>query len=221
MSADDPLRGRGRGESPPEATLPSNGRHAAPALRRVREWAAWEFDRPIEVTPAIRLITIERFAKAAILAIGGVALLLFSHTNAVHQLAEQLQDQLNLSPGRGWWRHLFAALVARLTNLSPGKTVAIGVGAILYGALEAFEGYGLLRRRRWAEYLVLVATAAFLPLEVDELLRKPTLFKAGALLVNLLIIGYLIWRKRLFLEQPRHVHADETAPVPPDLLGSS
>jgi Predicted membrane protein (DUF2127) len=86
----------------------------------MRERAAWEFDRPIEVTPAIRLITIERFVKAGILAIGGVALLLFSRTNAIHQLAEQLQNQLNLSPGRGWWRHLFATLVSRLTNLSPG-----------------------------------------------------------------------------------------------------
>jgi uncharacterized membrane protein (DUF2068 family) len=89
---------------------------------------------------------------------------------------------------------------------------------MLYGALEAFEGYGLLRRRRWAEYLVLLATAAFLPLEVDELIRKPTLFKAGALLVNLLIIVYLIWRKRLFLERPGHAHADATAPVPSDLV---
>lgn len=126
--------------------------------------------------------------------------------------------QLNLSPGRGWWRHLYLALLNRLMNLTPGKEAAIAVGAILYGALEAFEGVGLLLRRRWAEYLVLVATAVFLPLEIEELIRKPTVFKAGALLVNLLIIGYLIWRKRLFLERPSHERADETEPVPPDLL---
>jgi hypothetical protein len=36
--------------------------------------------------------------------------------------------------------------------------------------------------------------------------------------VNLLIIGYLIWRKRLFLERPGHVRADDTEPVPADLM---
>ena len=73
---------------------------------------------------------------------------------------------------------------------------------MLYGALELFEGMGLIWRRRWAEYLVLVATLAFLPLELDELLHKVTLIKFGALLINIAIAAYLVWRKRLFLERP-------------------
>ena len=186
-------------------------------LGRIRDWAAWEFDRSIEVTPAIRLITIERFLKATVLIAGGIALLVFGHKTNIHQLAENLQDQLDLSPGRGWWRHLYQVVITRLTHLTPRSEVAIAIGAMLYGALEAFEGVGLLLRRRWAEYLVLVATAAFLPLEIEELIRKPTVFKAGAFAVNLLIIGYLIWRKRLFLERPSHERADETEPVPRDL----
>ena len=33
-----------------------------------------------------------------------------------------------------------------------------------YGTLEAVEGYGLLRRRRWGEYLTVLATALlFIP----------------------------------------------------------
>jgi uncharacterized membrane protein (DUF2068 family) len=200
------------------AAADDNGQ-APSVIRRIRDWAAWEFDRRIEVTPAIRHITIERFVKATILIAGGIALLVFGHKTDIHQLVENLQDQLDLSPGSGWWRHLYEALITRLTHLTPGKEVAIAIGAILYGGLEAFEGVGLLLRRRWAEYLVLIATAAFLPLEIEELIRKPTLFKAGALAVNLLIIGYLIWRKRLFLERPSHEGADETEPVPRDLLG--
>ena len=200
------------------SSIPMNSDQDNPSLlRRIRDWAAWEFDRRIEVTLAIRLITIERFLKATVLVAGGIALLAFGHTTNIHQWAENVQDQLNLSPGRGWWRHLYQAAIARLTHLSSSTEVAIAIGAILYGALEAFEGIGLLLRRRWAEYLVLLATAAFLPLEIEELIRKPTFFKAGAFLVNLLIIGYLIWRKRLFLERPEHERADETEPVPPDL----
>ena len=133
------------------------------------------------------------------------------------RLAQTLQDQLDLTGGRGWWAHLYTALVERFTHLTSRQLDAVAVGAILYGLLEAFEGAGLLMRRRWAEYLVLIATAAFLPLEIGELIHKPTVFKAGALVVNLLIIGYLIWRKRLFLERPGEEDADRTEAVPEDL----
>lgn len=186
-------------------------------MKRLRDWVRWEFDREIEVTPAIRLITIERFLKATILIVGGIVLAVLSARNDVHRLAQDIQTQLNLSPGRGWIRNLFNATIAKWGHLSTGTEVAVAIGAILYGLLEAFEGVGLLLRRRWAEYLVLVATAVFLPVEIEEILRRPTVFKVLALLVNLAIIAYLIWRKRLFLERPSHVRADASGPVPADL----
>jgi uncharacterized membrane protein (DUF2068 family) len=181
------------------------------------EWTKWEFSRRIEVTTGIRLITIERFFKGAVLIFGGIVLIVVSAKADLHRFAQDAQDQLNLSQGRGWWRHLYESTIVRFGGLSRKKEVLIGVGAILYGALEGFEGTGLLLRRRWAEYLVLLATAAFLPLEIDELTRKPTLLKALALLVNLLIIGYLVWRKRLFLERPGPATADAATPARSDL----
>lgn len=172
-------------------------------MSRLWAWVRWEFDRPIEVTGMIRFITIERFVKAAILIAGGLVLLVISNTgNGLHQLAENLQTELNLSPGRGAVHDLYARVVVRFGSLSQAKESAVAVGAMLYGALEGAEGIGLLRRRRWAEYLVLVATVVFIPYEIDELIRHPTLFKAGAFAVNVLIVVYLIWRKRLFLERP-------------------
>ena len=175
-------------------------------------WLRWEFGRQIEVTPVIRLITIERFVKATVLIAGGIAIMVLSARTDLHRFAQDLQTQLNLSPGRHWWTSLYDKLIVQFGNMSRLKEEAVGVGAILYGLLEAGEGIGLLLRRRWAEYLVLVATAAFLPLEIDELIHKPTAFKAGALLVNVLIIVYLIWRKRLFLERPGHPEADFDPP---------
>lgn len=178
-------------------------------------WLKWEFDRRIEVTPAIRFITIERFVKGAVLIVGGIILLTVSATGDLHRLASDVQTQLNLDPGRSWWRQLYAKTVLRFGALSSHKEEAIAAGAILYGLLEVLEGTGLLLRRRWAEYLVLIATGAFLPLEIGELISKPTIFKAGALLVNVAIIVYLVWRKRLFLERPEgRVRADATAVEP-------
>lgn len=187
--------------------------------RRFLDWVRWEFGRRIEVTTAIRLIIVERFLKAVVLVVGGIILLGLSSKTDMHHLVDQVQDQLNLDSGRSWWRHLVVQVLDRFGRASRLQADAVAIGAILYGCLEAFEGFGLLLRRRWAEYLVLIATAAFLPLEIGELIHKPTVFKAGALLVNLLIVGYLIVRKRLFLERPGEMEADMTEPPPPDVVG--
>jgi uncharacterized membrane protein (DUF2068 family) len=186
-------------------------------MQRFREWVRWEFGRPIEVTLAIRLITIERFFKAAVLFLGGIALLVLSSRTDLHRLVAELQNQLDLTGDRGWWASLYEKTLERIGGLSRTQTDAVAIGAMFYGCLEALEGVGLLLRRRWAEYLVLIATGAFLPLELEELIHKPTVFKAGALLVNVIIVVYLIWRKRLFLERPGVKAADRTEPVAADL----
>jgi len=73
------------------------------------------------------------------------------------------------------------------------------VSAILYAALEATEGVGLAMRRRWAEYLTVIATGILIPYEAYEVVRRPTFFKVGALFLNLAVVGYLAYRKRLFV----------------------
>jgi uncharacterized membrane protein (DUF2068 family) len=166
-------------------------------IARARSWANWEFGRRIEVTGFIRFIIVERFLKGAVLILGGIVLIVASSQTDLHGVATRLQTELNLDPGRHLWRRLYEKLVSGL-SAHPDE---IGVGAILYGMLEGFEGWGLVLRRRWAEYLVVLATVAFIPVEIDELLRKPTLFKAAAFIVNVAIVVYLVWRKRLFLER--------------------
>lgn len=168
----------------------------------VGRWFRWEMGRELEVTPMIRFITVERFVKGTVLVLAGIALLAISGTNAFHDFVARVQTELNLNPGQHLWTRLWEQLVVRFGSASARTREALAAGGIIYGALELLEGFGLLWRRRWAEYLVLVATCAFLPVEVDELLRHPTPVKAIALLVNLAIVAYLVWRKRLFLERP-------------------
>jgi uncharacterized membrane protein (DUF2068 family) len=74
----------------------------------------------------------------------------------------------------------------------------LAIGLIGYALLEGTEGIGLAMRRRWAEYLTVIATGLLIPYEVYELVHRVTLFKIGALLVNVAVVGYLAWRKRLF-----------------------
>jgi hypothetical protein len=54
----------------------------------------------------------------------------------------------------------------------------------------------LLLARRWAEYLTIVVTASFLPLEVYDLARHVRLTRVLIVGVNLAIVLYLIARLR-------------------------
>ncbi len=68
----------------------------------------------------------------------------------------------------------------------------IGILAFAYSALSYVEGIGLYFEMVWAEYLTLVITASFLPLEIVEIFRRQTWFRFSLLAVNLLVFVYLL-----------------------------
>ena len=81
----------------------------------------------------------------------------------------------------------------------PASTVrlaALGIG--LYACLNIVEGVGLWLMKRWGEYVAVIATSLFLPLEIHELIVKITPLRIGALVVNLFLVAYLVFSKRLF-----------------------
>ena len=69
----------------------------------------------------------------------------------------------------------------------------IGFATFAYSAIALTEGVGLWLERQWAEYLTLGLTVAFLPWELFELARRPSWFRLGLLVVNLMVLWYLIW----------------------------
>ena len=70
---------------------------------------------------------------------------------------------------------------------------------IAYALIEGIEGVGLALRRRWAEYLIVLATGFLIPYEIYEVFHRVTLLRLGGLLLNLAVVIYLAWRKRLFV----------------------
>ncbi|HEY6533799.1 MAG TPA: DUF2127 domain-containing protein, partial [Acidimicrobiales bacterium] len=70
--------------------------------------------------------------------------------------------------------------------------------AVGYAVLEGVESWGLWHERRWAEYLTVIATAGLLPLELHELTERVTVLRVLMLLVNLAVLVWLLWAKRLF-----------------------
>ena len=88
--------------------------------------------------------------------------------------------------------------VNRLFSLKSSSLYVLGLLAAAYALLEGVEAVGLWYRRRWAEYLTFVATAILLVPEIYELTHRVTVLKVLALIINIAVIAYLLFAKRLF-----------------------
>jgi uncharacterized membrane protein (DUF2068 family) len=145
----------------------------------------------------IKVIIIERITKAVVLVALGIGLLVAGERGWLTQLARYAQEQFNLDSDANVIEQILYRVVMLVTGIS--HTTLIAIGAFAYAALEGTEGVGLAMRRRWAEYLTVLATGALIPFEAYEVINKVTLFRVGALLLNLAVVGYLAYRKRLFV----------------------
>jgi uncharacterized membrane protein (DUF2068 family) len=145
----------------------------------------------------LRLIAAERAVRGLLLLAAGIYLLSHRHTD-FGRLADHLARAVELDPRRPFIHRL----IAHLHRLHASTIVLTGIAALGYGLLELVEGVGLWLDQLWAEYLTVIATSLLIPVEVYELVRKPSLLKAGGIVVNLAIVGYLAWNLR------RRVRAD-------------
>jgi uncharacterized membrane protein (DUF2068 family) len=89
-----------------------------------------------------------------------------------------------------------SAVQERLSSLQPYELKVVGIVAFLYATLFAVEGVGLWMSKRWAKYLTIIATSSFVPFEVYELIRRISWQRGATLGINLVVVGYLVWKLR-------------------------
>lgn len=150
----------------------------------------------------VRVLSVERFLRGLGLAAAAVAVWWFRGSQAslhrvfesdlplVRPLAQRFGYDLTDSPVVDEIRKSF--------TLSHTVLLVIAAALLGYALIELVEGVGLWLLKRWAEYFTVVATAAFLPLEVYELTDKITWLRIGALALNVAAVVYLLLTKRLF-----------------------
>ena len=88
--------------------------------------------------------------------------------------------------------------VEKVLNAKPSTLNLVGVAVLLYGLLQVAEGIGLWSLRRWGEYVAVVGTTLFVPLEVYEITEKVSWLKIVVLIINVAAVLYLLLSKRLF-----------------------
>jgi uncharacterized membrane protein (DUF2068 family) len=137
----------------------------------------------------------------------GVALGAFHFTTpGAMQSAERWVGTVSSSVGR---REL-ESLLAKAGGFGKDRILVAGIAALAYALLFAVEGTGLWLQKRWAEWLSVVATASFIPLEIYELVKKDTPMRIVALIVNVATVVYLV--VRLFRTRHDHGRQNESTP---------
>ena len=149
----------------------------------------------------LRLIALDRAVHFVVLALLAAAVFVVAADKAaLHRDFLRIVTGLQGGVG-GPVRTTHGTIERELTHLfaiSTRNLELTGVVLVAYAVLEGVEAVGLWRGRRWAEYLTFLATSLLLPLEVYEIVRKPTALKGVTFAINLAIAVYLIIAKRLF-----------------------
>lgn len=139
--------------------------------------------------PWLFLIGLFKLAKGLGLLIAGFGLLRLMHRD-VASVAQRWIEVLRVDPDN---RFIHRALL-KVFNVTPKQLRELSVGTFVYAAIFLTEGTGLLARKHWAEYVTLISTGLFIPLEVWEIHRHFTMLKLGVTVVNVAIVWYLALR---------------------------
>lgn len=134
----------------------------------------------------IRAIAIYEAAKGLIGLLAGFGLLSLINRDLV-DFAEDLIGFLHLnSEGR-----LAHRIVETIAKLNPSNIKIFFVLALIYATKQLVEAYGLWRLRAWAEWVAILSGLIYIPVEIYELIHKPTFTRAAILIFNIGIVIYL------------------------------
>jgi uncharacterized membrane protein (DUF2068 family) len=148
---------------------------------------------PSDRSTGLTVLAIEKSIGALFFFAATITLLVLDARNVTHPLQAVFAEELGEDP------HDFVAnlLIGLLPQISRSALLTLALISAGYLVLHVVESTGLWLGQLWVEYLILIETAAFLPYEVYELVRHPTVFKVVILVVNVLIVGYLARRRFL------------------------
>jgi uncharacterized membrane protein (DUF2068 family) len=139
----------------------------------------------------LRIIAVFKFIKAALLTALSVGVFRMLHQDLGMRL-EHWVRAMRLDPGNRYIEHL----LMRVSDLRPVQIKQIGLVGLLYAGLFLVEGTGLWLQRRWGEWATVVITGMLVPVEVYEIYRHPSVVKIFLLIINVVVVGYLIFRIR-------------------------
>jgi uncharacterized membrane protein (DUF2068 family) len=147
---------------------------------------------------ALVLIGIYKLLECLLLVLAGIVQLKLIHQDLASSLHHWVQA-VRVDPDN---RYVHALLV-KLSFLSPKQLKELSIGTFVYAGLRFAEGIGLVMQRLWGQYLTVIVTALFIPLEIYELFRHWRVVKLIVMILNIAVVMYLI--REIRKQDPRRV----------------
>ena len=149
----------------------------------------------------LRLIAVDRAFHFVLLAALAIVIFFFAANTdrlraPVYKALQDLQSGLGRPSGTS--NHGLIYDLHHLFSIDSGTLTKIGFVVAAYAVLEGAEAVGLWYQKRWAEYLTFIATTLLLPLEIYELTHRLSVLKILTLIINVAVVIYLLYAKRLF-----------------------
>jgi uncharacterized membrane protein (DUF2068 family) len=140
---------------------------------------------------ALLVIAIFKFIKGALLLALACGALTMLHKDVASHVALWL-DQLRIDPDN----QVIGTLLSKLQLVHTKELKQLSALGVGYAGLFLTEGTGLLFRQRWAEWLTIIATSSFMPLEACELIKELTAMRLLVLVANVAVVLFLVYRVR-------------------------
>ena len=136
----------------------------------------------------LKIIAVFKILKGLFLLSVGVSLIfLNSRTGWMDAISDWADDELLVVHSK-----TLHYLLNQLQNaLAGGHLRATGLLSLFYSAVLFTEGTGVYLQQRWAELLMIFATAALIPFEIHHLWFRPSLGALVVLAVNCFIVWFL------------------------------
>ncbi len=149
----------------------------------------------------LKVIAIFKILKGVLLLLLGFSLLfLNTRTGWMDGISDWADDEILLGHSRA-----IRFLLNRLQEaLAGGHLQATGWLALFYSAVLFTEGVGVYLQKRWAEMLMVFATAALIPLELRHIWFRPSVAGFVILAANCFIVWFLY---RVLKREPVHTKA--------------
>ena len=128
-----------------------------------------------------------KLAKGLLLVLFVTGILACMHHD-LQAMAGRLVDRLHFDPDNRY----IAAVFNKLGLVDDRKLKELGGLTFVYAAVFLTEGTGLMLKKRWAEYLTVIATSSLIPIEIFELGKHFTAIKLALLGLNIGIVWFLI-----------------------------
>lgn len=171
------------------------------------ELAILEEHRRVRYLKLIALFKI--FQGALLFGLGFSLLFLNARPIWLDHISDWADDQLLLHHSKA-----VTFLLNKLQALlSGGALRATGALALFYSAVLFTEGIGVYMQKRWAEFLMIFATGALIPLEIRHtwyqlIFHRPIV----APLILLLANSFIVWFLYMVLRRDKHTPAPKPQP---------